>query len=54
MPEQESINYVNKQRVYNMYIQQLKELHQLLEISAISQVEYEQQKEIIFKKMKAL
>ena len=40
--------------VRSQYIQQLKELHQLLEISAISQVEYEQQKEIIFKKMKEL
>ena len=38
----------------SQYIEQLKQLHQLLELTAVTKEEYEQQKDIILDKMKKM
>ena len=40
--------------LWSQYIEQLKQLHQLLELTAISKDEYDQQKADVLKKMQQL
>ena len=51
---EKSLSPINCATLRSQHIQQLKELHQLLEVSAISQDEYVRQKDTIFEKMKEL
>ena len=44
----------NVQLLQSQYIEQLKQLHQLLELTALTKAEYEQQNDIILDKMKLM